>query len=76
MKDDIATTTEIDDAIRFGFGLRWAQMGVFQVYRVAGGEAGMHHFMAQFGPALKWPWTNKGYQGRSHKLYLLSRNSD
>jgi carnitine 3-dehydrogenase len=24
---------------------------------VAGGEAGMRHFMAQFGPCLKWPWT-------------------
>src|SRR5690606_19564028 len=21
------------------------------------GEAGMRHFMAQFGPCLKWPWT-------------------
>ncbi|MBT4520687.1 MAG: carnitine 3-dehydrogenase, partial [Halieaceae bacterium] len=26
IKDGIATTEEIDDAIRFGFGLRWAQM--------------------------------------------------
>ena len=32
-------------------------MGLFETYRVAGGEAGMRHFMAQFGPALKWPWT-------------------
>ncbi len=57
VKDGIATTAEIDDAIRMGFGLRWAQMGLFETYRVAGGEAGMRHFMAQFGPALKWPWT-------------------
>ena len=57
INDDIATTKEIDDAIIYGFGLRWAQMGLFETYRVAGGEAGMAHFMAQFGPALKWPWT-------------------
>lgn len=57
VKDDIATTEEIDDAIRFGFGLRWAQMGLFETYRIAGGAAGMRHFLAQFGPALKWPWT-------------------
>lgn len=57
VKDGIATTEEIDDAIRYGFGLRWAQMGLFETYRIAGGEAGMKHFMAQFGPALKWPWT-------------------
>ena len=57
VKDGIATTEEIDDAIRYGFGIRWAQMGLFETYRVAGGEAGMKHFMEQFGPALKWPWT-------------------
>ncbi len=57
IKDGIATTEEIDDAIRFGFGIRWAQMGLFETYRVAGGEAGMAHFIAQFGPCLSWPWT-------------------
>lgn len=57
IKDGIATTQEIDDAIRYGFGLRWAQMGLFETYRIAGGEAGMRHFIEQFGPALKWPWT-------------------
>ena len=57
IKDGIATTEEIDNAIRYGFGIRWAQMGLFETYRVAGGEAGMRHFMAQFGPALQWPWT-------------------
>ncbi len=57
VKDGVATTEEIDEAIRMGFGIRWAQMGLFETYRVAGGEAGMKHFMAQFGPALQWPWT-------------------
>ncbi|AUH33047.1 carnitine 3-dehydrogenase [Paracoccus tegillarcae] len=57
IKDGICTTEELDDSIRYGFGLRWAQMGLFETYRIAGGEAGMKHFMAQFGPALKWPWT-------------------
>ncbi|MGB3280269.1 MAG: thioesterase family protein, partial [Pseudorhodobacter sp.] len=57
VKDGVATTEEIDEAIRMGFGLRWGQMGLFETYRVAGGEAGMKHFMAQFGPCLQWPWT-------------------
>jgi carnitine 3-dehydrogenase len=57
VKDDIATTQDIDDAIRLGFGLRWAQMGLFETYRIAGGEAGMRHFLKQFGPCLKWPWS-------------------
>ena len=57
IKDGIATTEEIDNAIRYGFGLRWAQMGLFETYRIAGGEAGMRHFIEQFGPCLSWPWT-------------------
>ena len=55
--DGVATTAEIDDAIRYGAGLRWSFMGTFLIYRLAGGEAGMRHFLAQFGPALQLPWT-------------------
>jgi gamma-butyrobetaine dioxygenase len=57
VRDGFATVSQIDDAIRFGAGLRWSAMGTFLVYRIAGGEAGMRHFMAQFGPALQWPWS-------------------
>ena len=57
VNDGVATVEEIDDAIRYGAGLRWAFMGTFLTYRIAGGDAGMRHFMAQFGPALAWPWT-------------------
>ena len=55
--DGICDVTTLDDVIRYSFGLRWAQMGLFQTYRIAGGEAGMRHFLAQFGPCLAWPWT-------------------
>ncbi|MBD8481104.1 L-carnitine dehydrogenase [Pseudomonas coleopterorum] len=57
VNDGVATTGEIDDAIRFGAGLRWSFMGTFLTYTLAGGDAGMRHFMNQFGPALKLPWT-------------------
>ncbi len=57
VKDDVATTEEIDNSIRYGFGLRWGQMGLFETFRLAGGEEGMAHFIRQFGPCLKWPWT-------------------
>jgi carnitine 3-dehydrogenase len=57
VKDGIATTEEIDNIMRYGFGLRWAQMGLFETYRIGGGEAGIHHFLEQFGPALAWPWS-------------------
>lgn len=57
VNDNIATTQEIDDAIIYGAGLRWAFMGTNLTYWLAGGKNGMEHFMKQFGPALKLPWT-------------------
>ncbi len=57
IKDDICDTETLDDVMRYSFGMRWAQMGLFETYRIAGGEAGMRHFLAQFGPCLHWPWT-------------------
>ena len=57
VKDGVATTGQIDDIITHSFGLRWAQKGLFETYRVAGGQAGMKHFLEQFGPCLEWPWT-------------------
>jgi carnitine 3-dehydrogenase len=56
--DGVATTAELDDAIRFGPGLRWSFFGTCQIYHLAGGEAGMRHMLEQFGPALKLPWTH------------------
>ncbi len=55
IKDDICDVATLDDVIRYSFGLRSAQMGIFEQYRIAGGEAGMRHFLAQFGPCLSWP---------------------
>jgi len=55
--DGVATTEEIDAAIVFGPGLRWAFMGTFLAFHLAGGDGGMRHMLEQFGPALKLPWT-------------------
>jgi carnitine 3-dehydrogenase len=57
INEDVATTGELDESIIYGPGLRWAAMGTNMIYHLAGGEAGMRHMLAQFGPALKWPWT-------------------
>lgn len=56
VNDDVATTQELDDAIIYGAGLRWAIMGTNLTYYLVGGKNGMRHFMEQFGPALKLPW--------------------
>ena len=57
LNDDIATTGELDESIVYGPGLRWAIMGMNQIYMLGGGEGGARHFMKQFGPALDLPWT-------------------
>src|ERR1700681_34536 len=57
VNDGVATTGELDESIIYGPGLRWAAMGTNMIYHLAGGEAGMRHMLAQFGPCLKWPWT-------------------
>ncbi|WP_407270508.1 L-carnitine dehydrogenase [Radiobacillus sp. PE A8.2] len=57
VNDGVATTEEVDAAIIYGAGLRWAQMGPFLTFHLAGGDQGMRHMLEQFGPALKLPWT-------------------
>ena len=57
LKDGVATAEELDAAIAYGPGLRWAQMGTMQTFHLAGGEGGMRAMLAMFGPCLKWPWT-------------------
>lgn len=77
INDDVATAAEIDDAIRFGAGMRWSFMGTFLTYRLAGGEAGMRHFLHQFGPSMEWPWTKLvGPKLTDELIETVSRQSD
>ena len=57
VNDGVATTAELDDAIVYGPGLRWAAMGTNLTFHLAGGDGGMRHMLRQFGPALALPWT-------------------
>lgn len=57
VNDGVASTAELDDAIAYGPGIRWAAMGTNLTFHLAGGPGGMRHMLAQFGPALKLPWT-------------------
>ena len=52
-----ATVQQIDDAITYGPGLRWALMGPMLTFHLAGGQGGMAHMLDHFGPALLQPWT-------------------
>jgi carnitine 3-dehydrogenase len=52
-----ASARQIDDAIAYGPGLRWALMGPILTFHLAGGPGGMAHMLDHFGPALLEPWT-------------------
>ncbi len=58
LNKDVGTTGDIDDSIIYSAGMRWAFMGSFLTYHVAGGPGGMRHFISQFDPTLELPWTD------------------
>lgn len=68
VNDGVATTEEVDAAVTYGAGLRWALMGTYLTFHLAGGEAGMRHMLEQFGPALKLPWTHMDAPELSEEL--------
>ncbi|MBI3361547.1 MAG: L-carnitine dehydrogenase [Chloroflexi bacterium] len=55
--EGLVSVEEIDAAMIYGPGLRWAFMGPCLTFHLAGGEGGMAHMLDHFGPALKEPWT-------------------
>ena len=55
---DVGTTGDIDDSLVYSAGLRWAFMGSFLTYHLAGGPGGMRDFIKQFDPTLELPWTD------------------
>ena len=61
LNKDIGTTGDIDDSIVYSAGMRWAFMGSFLTYHLAGGPGGMRHFMSQFDPTLELPWTDLSF---------------
>ena len=68
VNDGFASTKDLDDAITYGPGMRWALMGTFLTFHLAGGEMGMKHMLDQFGPALKLPWTKLKAPKLSNRL--------
>ncbi len=68
INEGYATTKDLDEAITYGPGMRWALMGTFLTFHLAGGELGMKHMLDQFGPALKLPWTKLKSPSLNKKL--------
>jgi carnitine 3-dehydrogenase len=52
----LASVEDVDKAIAYGPGLRWALMGPHQIFHLAGGPGGMRNFLAHFGPNIEIWW--------------------
>jgi len=51
----VASVADVDAAVAYGPGLRWALMGPSLTFHLGGGEGGMEHFMAHLaGPMQTW----------------------
>jgi len=57
VNDGVATPEELDTAISFGPGLRWALWGTCLIFHLAGGRGGMRQMLDHFNPSL-FPWSH------------------
>jgi carnitine 3-dehydrogenase len=55
-----ASVSDIDDAIAYGPGLRWAVMGPFANLHLSGGEGGMRHLLEHLGGPIESWWDDLG----------------
>lgn len=51
--DDLATVQEIDEAVRYSYGLRLPVLGPFLSYFVGSGQTSLRTFFEKWGPGLK-----------------------
>lgn len=52
----LASVEDVDTAVAYGPGLRWALMGPHQIFALAGGPGGMENFVEHFGPPMESWW--------------------
>lgn len=60
LQEGIADVSDIDRAVKFGPGLRWAWMGPFETYHLAGGAGGIRHYLEHLGPSQEKRWASLG----------------
>ncbi|MFX5622494.1 3-hydroxyacyl-CoA dehydrogenase family protein, partial [Acinetobacter baumannii] len=52
VEQGVASTEDIDTAIAYGPGLRWALMGPYLNLHMSGGEGGIGHMLDHLGPPI------------------------
>ena len=56
----IADVADIDKAIAYGPGVRWALMGPHLTYHMGGGTGGYRHYLNHLGPTQEARWQDHG----------------
>lgn len=56
----VASVADIDDAIAYGPGLRWAAFGPFLNLHLSGGAGGIGHLLEHLGPPIESWWADLG----------------
>ncbi len=59
-QEGVASVEDIDAAIAYGPGIRWALMGPNLTFHLAGGEGGMANFVEHLGPPTSSWWADLG----------------
>ncbi|GAB3273333.1 3-hydroxyacyl-CoA dehydrogenase NAD-binding domain-containing protein [Sinomonas notoginsengisoli] len=49
----VASVEDVDTAVSYGPGLRWALLGPFLTMHAGGGDGGITHFLEHLGPAMR-----------------------
>ncbi|MBV2142148.1 NAD-binding protein [Falsochrobactrum sp. TDYN1] len=58
--EGIATVEDVDKAISYGPGMRWALMGPHLIYHLGGGKGGYRHYLDHLGPTQEARWREHG----------------
>ncbi|MAY88648.1 MAG: 3-hydroxybutyryl-CoA dehydrogenase [Pseudooceanicola sp.] len=58
--EGIADVADIDRAIAYGPGMRWALMGPHLTYHMGGGAGGYRHYLTHLGPTQEARWAELG----------------
>ena len=60
VEQGVASVADVDTAIAYGPGLRWALMGPFLNLHLSGGEGGLRHMLDHLGPPIESWWADLG----------------
>jgi carnitine 3-dehydrogenase len=58
--EGVASIEDVDAAVAYGPGLRWALMGPHRAHHLAGGRAGLRHLLEHIGPGIERWWNDLG----------------